>query len=123
MKFLMILSMAFVMMFSFSCTNQTKQVTADMVSGALSSSVITALSCENGDLVRKDIGNQVQTWFGLPQNKGIAGEVCKLAVNAVIPMIFTGTTLMVKPEWKCTGKASSDLVTKLASMACSTIPL
>lgn len=126
MKYLMIL----VLMFSFiSCTGQNgepspvKVVTADMVGGALSSSVVTVLTCENSELVKKDIGNMVNGWFSLPQNKGILGEVCKLAVNAVIPMIFTGTTLLVKPEWKCTGKATSDLTSKLAGMACGMIPL
>lgn len=125
-RFLMTLVMS-LMIFSFvGCGDSAapvKQVTADMVSGALSSSVITVLSCENSTLVKSDIGNMVQNWFGLPQNKGIVGSICTMAVNAVIPMIFTGSTLLVKPEWKCTGKATADLTTKLAGMACGLIPL
>ncbi len=123
-NFLVMFCLAFTLFSSVSCTEKNKQVTADMVSGSLSSAVIASLSpCSNPDLVRKDIGNAVNGWFNLPQNKGIVGEVCKMAVNATIPLIFTGTTMMVKPEWGCTGKTSSDLISKLAGMACSAIPL
>ncbi len=124
MKFLAIFFLICTMLFSVSCSKESKQVTADMISGSLSSATLAALSpCSNPDLVRKDIGNAVNGWFSLPQNKGLVGEVCKLAVSATIPMIFSGASMMVKPEWGCTGKASGDVLAKIASMACSAIPL
>lgn len=126
------LFLIFVLCISFmfsSCTGKdgqpspVKTVTADMVGNALSSSIITVLSCENTELVKKDVGNTVNSWFGLPQNKGLVGSICQMAVSAVVPMLFQGSALLVKPEWKCTGKASSDLTVKLASMACGMIPI
>jgi hypothetical protein len=125
---MLIMALGLLVMFT-GCTGKDgepspiKTVTADMVGGALSSSIITVLSCENTEMVKKDVGNTVNGWFGLPQNKGLVGSICQMAVSAVVPMLFSGSTLLVKPEWKCTGKATSDLTVKLASMACGMIPI
>lgn len=129
MRLILILVLAFSFLFT-GCSkdpaapNNPKVVTADMVSGALSGAVLTILSpCGKPELVKKDIGNKVNGWFGLPQNKGVLGEVCKVAVSAVIPMIFAGASMTVPTSWECTGKLPANFLSTIASVACSAIPL
>lgn len=129
MRLILILVLAFSFLF-VGCSkdpaapNNPKVVTANMVSGALSGAVLTMLSpCGKPEIVKSDISNKVNGWFGLPQNKGVLGEVCKVAVSAVIPMIFTGASMTVPTSWECTGKLPSNFLSTIASVACSAIPL
>jgi hypothetical protein len=129
MRLILILVLAFSFLF-VGCSkdpaapNNPKVVTANMVSGVLSGAVLTILSpCANPELLKKDISSKVDGWFGLPQNKGVVGEVCKVAVSAVIPMIFTGASMTVPTAWGCTGKLPANFLSTIASVACSAIPL
>jgi len=133
---LRILSLAIVFTLAFSCgpsdpntpPSNVKIYTAGMIANAMSSATITTLSCANADLVKSDIKAKVDAWFGLPQNKdiqkGILGSVCSATVSAILPMVFGSlTAITIKPEWGCTGKNVSDVTTKIASLACSFIPI
>lgn len=131
-----ILMLILVFTLAFSCgptdpntpPSNVKVYTAGMIANSMATATITTLSCANADLVRSDIKAKVDAWFNLPANKdiqkGILGSVCAGAVNAILPMLFGSlTSITVKPEWGCTGKNVSDVTTKIASLACSFIPI
>lgn len=133
MKILLIISLLFL---SVSCTQDptkppspAKVYTAGMIAKGFTQGTITVFGpCENEEKIAPYWDTKVNGWFGLPENKsmqkGILGSACAAAASAIIPYAFGSLTNAVVPkEFGCKGENSGKAMAKLASMACSFIPL
>lgn len=106
-----------------------KLYTAGMISSAMEKATLAVGSpCSHPELIKPYMDKKVGAWFGLPENvnqqKGILGAMCSSVVSAIIPMAFGSLTSATIPkEFGCTGANAGNSVAKIASMACSFIPL
>lgn len=120
MKLLIVISMLF---FS-GCTGDTaKVITADLLSTTLSTSIITALDCQEAEVVKEDVKSEINKWFGLKQDKGIIQNLCKTAISEVVPMLFGATMNVIKPSWKCTITKIDNAAQMLSELACNNIKI
>jgi hypothetical protein len=107
-----------------SCSTATKQITADMISGVTSTAIIEVGTCESTDLIKSEVKAQMDDWFKLNQekaNKGIVGDICKLAVGEVLPKLLGMGATTLKPEWKCKLTSADNVLKLVADKACGLI--
>lgn len=124
MKKFLVLSVLVVMaLVSVSCSNATKAVTADIVSGALSTATVTALDCAGVDAVKTDVTAAVNKVFNVvstatPTDKGIVQNLCKTVVAEVVPTLI-GTT--IPTAWSCKLNKLDNAAVVLADLACANV--
>lgn len=128
--------LAMLLTFSFACTQDpntppspAKLYTAGMISTGLEKATLAVGSpCAHPELIKPWADAKVAAWFKLPENasqqKGILGAMCSSVMSAIIPVAFGSLSDATIPkEFGCTGQNAGNAVAKIASMACSFIPL
>jgi hypothetical protein len=120
----------FSLVFAFGCSNGStpvKTITADLVTGALSTAFVTSLTCEATDVVKADTKVMVDKWFKLDQQraeKGIVQDLCKTAISEIVPSIIgsvAGST--VPATWKCKLTTLDNAAALLSDLACKNITI
>lgn len=115
-----ILSFVLISLFAVSCSDSTKKVTADLVSGALSSATVTALDCQSPDVVKADVTTAVNNWFKIleEQQKGVVQDLCKAAISEVVPTLIGAA---IPATWNCKITKLDNAATVLAEIACANL--
>ena len=119
-KFLGVLALSIFFIIS-GCSTAAKTIEASVMSTALSSTIITSLSCANTAVVQADVTTEVNKWFALQGQKGGPVQaLCTTAIAQIVPSLIGST---VPATWGCTGVVMKDVANVIATLACSAIPV
>ena len=120
----------FSLLFAFGCSNgntPVKTLNADLVTTALSTAFVTALTCEASNVVKSDTKVMVDKWFKLDQQraeKGIVQDLCKTAIAEIVPNILGSVASSTIPApWKCKLTTLDNAANILSELACKNITI
>jgi hypothetical protein len=105
----------------FGCSKDTaKTITADVVAPALSSTIISTLSCAATQVVTDDVKAVVNKWFSVQSEtqKGVVQNLCKAAIADIVPTLIGAT---VPTTWQCKLTALENAVTIIGDAACKNL--
>ena len=79
-------------------SDEPKKITADVLVGVLTPTIVTSLDCEASDVVKADVQAKMYEWFKINQERGIMKDLCKTAITGIIPQLISTT---IPATWQC----------------------
>lgn len=109
---------ALMALLTVSCSkDEAKKKVADLVTSNVSSVLVTSLECANADVVKADVGAQVNKLFKIEAETASMGEAfCNSVVDIVVPQLITAG---IPATWGCTAASATADVVELAKKGCA----
>lgn len=125
MKNLLILA---VMMMLVSCgstqVNELKKSAIENASNWGAEIIASGATCSNKDAIKLDIKEELESLRWLkPTNvsKSIAGDLCKAAIDGIVPKFVNYATKKLPERWECTGLFVEEMGIKFTKTICEKI--